>query len=118
VSDVEPSGVPWHHRMSHPHAEPTAPSDNPEGEEGIMAQPEPFDILVLGSGTAGKLLAWHMAQAGYRTAVVERQLIGGSCPNTNCLPSTHEIWSAKLERELPCSPTRKGSPAPSDVSKP
>jgi len=37
-----------------------------------------------------------MAQAGYRTAVVERKLIGGSCPNTNCLPSTNEIWSAKV----------------------
>jgi choline dehydrogenase-like flavoprotein len=38
-----------------------------------MSQPEQFDILVLGSGAAGKLLAWHMAHAGYRTAVVERQ---------------------------------------------
>jgi pyruvate/2-oxoglutarate dehydrogenase complex dihydrolipoamide dehydrogenase (E3) component len=27
---------------------------------------------------------------------VERQLIGGSCPNTNCLPSKNEIWSAKV----------------------
>jgi pyruvate/2-oxoglutarate dehydrogenase complex dihydrolipoamide dehydrogenase (E3) component len=61
-----------------------------------MAQPERFDMLVLGSGAAGKLLAWHMAEAGYRTAVVERQLIGGSCPNTNCLPSKNEIWSAKV----------------------
>jgi alkyl hydroperoxide reductase subunit AhpF len=104
--------------MSHPHAEPTAPSDNPEGEEGIMAQSQRFDMLVLGSGAAGKRLAWHMAQVGSRTAVVERQLIGGSCPNINCLPSKNEIWSAKLERELLCSPTRKGSPAPSGLSKP
>ena len=28
--------------------------------------------------------------------VVERKLIGGSCPNTNCLPSKNEIWSAKV----------------------
>ncbi len=41
-------------------------------------------------------LAWHMAQSGRRTAVVERRLIGGSCPNTNCLPSKNEIWSAKV----------------------
>src|SRR5882724_8732940 len=61
-----------------------------------MAQPERFDIVVLGSGEAGKYLAWHMAHAGDRTAVVERQLIGGSCPNTNCLPSKNEIWSAKV----------------------
>jgi pyruvate/2-oxoglutarate dehydrogenase complex dihydrolipoamide dehydrogenase (E3) component len=61
-----------------------------------MAQPERCDILVLGSGEGGKYLAWHMAHAGSRTAVVERQLIGGSCPNTNCLPSKNEIWSAKV----------------------
>jgi len=40
--------------------------------------------------------AEHMAQTGYRTAVVERQLIGGSCPNTNGLPSKKRIWSAKV----------------------
>src|SRR6516225_619892 len=37
-----------------------------------------------------------MAGSGHRTAVVERKLIGGSCPNTNCLPSKNEIWSAKV----------------------
>ena len=61
-----------------------------------MSQPERFDILVLGSGEGGKYLAWHTAQCGHRTAVVERQLIGGSCPNTTCLPSKNEIWSAKV----------------------
>src|SRR5258705_5632136 len=60
-----------------------------------MPQPERFEILVLGSGQGGKLLAWHMAQSGRRTAVVERQWIGGSCPNIACLPSKNEIWSAK-----------------------
>ena len=61
-----------------------------------MSQPERFEILVLGSGTGGKLLAWHMARSGKRTAVVERRWIGGSCPNINCLPSKNEIWSAKV----------------------
>lgn len=61
-----------------------------------MNQPEQFDILVLGSGEGGKYLAWHMARAGKRTAVVERRWIGGSCPNINCLPSKNEIWSAKV----------------------
>lgn len=37
-----------------------------------------------------------MARAGHRTAVIERKLVGGSCPNTNCLPSKNEIWSAKV----------------------
>jgi pyruvate/2-oxoglutarate dehydrogenase complex dihydrolipoamide dehydrogenase (E3) component len=61
-----------------------------------MPQPERFDILVLGSGKSGKLLAWRMAQSGRRTAVVERQWIGGSCPNIACLPSKNEIWSARV----------------------
>jgi len=61
-----------------------------------MSQPERFEYLILGSGAGGKLLAWHMAQSGRRTAVVERRYIGGSCPNINCLPSKNEIWSAKV----------------------
>jgi choline dehydrogenase-like flavoprotein len=55
-----------------------------------------YEVLVLGSGAGGKLLSWHMARAGRRTAVVERRWIGGSCPNINCLPSKNEIWSAKI----------------------
>jgi pyruvate/2-oxoglutarate dehydrogenase complex dihydrolipoamide dehydrogenase (E3) component len=61
-----------------------------------MSQPERYDVLILGSGAGGKLLAWHMAQSGRRTAVVERRWIGGSCPNIACLPSKNEVWTAKV----------------------
>ena len=61
-----------------------------------MSQSEQWDVLVLGSGTGGKLIAWHMAQSGRRTAVVERRWIGGSCPNIACMPSKNEIQSAKV----------------------
>src|SRR5246500_735131 len=61
-----------------------------------MSEPERYEVLILGSGEAGKLLAWHMAQSGRRTAVVERRWIGGSCPNIACLPSKNEIWSARV----------------------
>src|SRR5271165_550345 len=61
-----------------------------------MSQPERYEVLILGSGEAGKYLAWHLAKSGRRTAVVERRWIGGSCPNINCLPSKNEIWSAKV----------------------
>src|SRR5258708_29084140 len=61
-----------------------------------MPELERYEMLVLGSGIGGKLLAWHMAKSGHRTAVIERKLIGGSCPNTNCLPSKNEILSAKV----------------------
>src|SRR5207244_4310329 len=44
-----------------------------------MAMPtERYEILILGSGFGGKLLAWDMAGAGHRTAVVERRSVGGT----------------------------------------
>src|SRR6202521_5319117 len=61
-----------------------------------MPDKDQFDILIIGSGEAGKYLAWTMAKAGRRTVVVERGLIGGSCPNIACLPSKNIIHSAKV----------------------
>ncbi|MEJ0091735.1 MAG: FAD-dependent oxidoreductase [Limisphaerales bacterium] len=55
-----------------------------------------FDFLILGSGEAGKFLAWTLAKQGRRAAVVERKYIGGSCPNIACLPSKNIIHSAKV----------------------
>jgi pyruvate/2-oxoglutarate dehydrogenase complex dihydrolipoamide dehydrogenase (E3) component len=64
-----------------------------------MAEPERVEVLIFGSGFGGKLLAWHLAQSGRRTAVVERRWIGGSCPNIACLPSKNEIWSARVAHQ-------------------
>jgi pyruvate/2-oxoglutarate dehydrogenase complex dihydrolipoamide dehydrogenase (E3) component len=61
-----------------------------------MPEKQQFDVLIIGSGESGKHLAWTMAKAGRRTAVVERKLIGGSCPNIACLPSKNVIHSAKV----------------------
>ena len=61
-----------------------------------MPQAEQFEVLVFGSGTGGKLMAWHMAQSGRRTAVVERRWIGGSCPNIACMPTKNEISGARV----------------------
>jgi pyruvate/2-oxoglutarate dehydrogenase complex dihydrolipoamide dehydrogenase (E3) component len=61
-----------------------------------MPQPEPFDVLILGSGQGGKLLAWNLAQAGRKVAAIERQWVGGSCPAVACMPSKNEIWSARV----------------------
>jgi pyruvate/2-oxoglutarate dehydrogenase complex dihydrolipoamide dehydrogenase (E3) component len=65
-----------------------------------QANPEiqQYDVLVLGSGEAGKYLAWTMAAAGKKTALVERRYIGGSCPNIACLPSKNFVHSAKVAR--------------------
>ncbi|TAL76076.1 MAG: mercuric reductase [Burkholderiaceae bacterium] len=61
-----------------------------------MPETQHYDILVLGSGESGKYLAWTMAKAGRRAAVIERKLIGGSCPNIACLPSKNVIYSAHV----------------------
>src|SRR5262249_23134840 len=61
-----------------------------------MNAAEQYDVIVLGSGTAGKLMAWTMPKEGCRTAVIERKYIGGSCPNIACLPSKNIIHSAKV----------------------
>ena len=61
-----------------------------------MPQPEHFDVLVLGSGQGGQLIAWHLAQAGPRAAaLVERRWVAGSCPMIACMPSKNEA----LERQ-------------------
>jgi pyruvate/2-oxoglutarate dehydrogenase complex dihydrolipoamide dehydrogenase (E3) component len=61
-----------------------------------MSEIERFDVVVFGSGTGGKLTAWVSAKEGLRTAVVERGLVGGSCPNIACLPTKNVIHSAKV----------------------
>jgi pyruvate/2-oxoglutarate dehydrogenase complex dihydrolipoamide dehydrogenase (E3) component len=61
-----------------------------------MSEMERFDVLIFGSGAGGKLTAWTSASEGLRTAVVERGLIGGSCPNIACLPTKNVVHSAKV----------------------
>src|SRR5947209_15891400 len=56
---------------------------------------ERYQNLVIGSGVAGKTLAGTLAKRGEKTVVVERSMIGGSCPNVACLPSKNVIYSAK-----------------------
>ncbi len=52
--------------------------------------------LFSAAGAGGKLTAWTSASEGLRTAVVERRLIGGSCPNIACLPTKNVVHSAKV----------------------
>jgi len=65
-----------------------------------MSNPEQYDVVILGSGEAGKYLAWTLGSEGKRVAVVERRYVGGSCPNIACLPSKNVIHSAKVASYL------------------
>ena len=60
------------------------------------SHPEDYDLVVLGSGAGGKLIAWTSAQKGQRVVSIERKYVGGSCPNIACLPSKNIIHSAKV----------------------
>jgi pyruvate/2-oxoglutarate dehydrogenase complex dihydrolipoamide dehydrogenase (E3) component len=64
------------------------------------AEPEEFDLVILGSGTGATIAAWTFAGQGQRVAVIERKYIGGSCPNIACLPSKNVIHSAKVASYL------------------
>ncbi|WP_165224774.1 dihydrolipoyl dehydrogenase family protein [Aquisphaera insulae] len=57
---------------------------------------EHYENAVIGSGEAGKFLAWTLATKGQRTAVVERWKVGGACPNVACLPTKNVIHGAKV----------------------
>src|SRR5881409_2904516 len=72
--------------------------DDPKtaGRPAPAIEPEEYDLLILGSGAAGKLLSWTLAKKGMKTAVIERKYVGGSCPNIACLPSKNIIHSARV----------------------
>src|SRR5215472_6927660 len=77
-----------------------------------------YKNIITGSGEGGKYLAWHLAQSGEQTVVIERRWIGGSWPNVNCLSSKNEIWSANVAH-LVHNAARFGSPVtdhPSDMA--
>jgi pyruvate/2-oxoglutarate dehydrogenase complex dihydrolipoamide dehydrogenase (E3) component len=61
-----------------------------------MPEIEQYDAVVLGSGEAGKYMAWHLGASGKRVAVIERKYLGGSCPNIACLPSKNLVQTAKV----------------------
>ncbi len=57
---------------------------------------EEYDLVILGGGTGSTIAAWTFASQGQRVAVIERQYIGGSCPNIACLPSKNILHSARI----------------------
>ena len=58
--------------------------------------PEHWDALVVGAGQAGPALAVRLAQAGQRTALIERDRLGGTCVNTGCTPTKTLVASARV----------------------
>jgi pyruvate/2-oxoglutarate dehydrogenase complex dihydrolipoamide dehydrogenase (E3) component len=80
-----------------------------------VAAIDTYDAVVLGSGEAGKSIAWHLGGTGKRVAVVEQRYVGGSCPNIACLPSKNIIHGASIAHTLATSEAL-GSRVASNVS--
>ena len=53
-----------------------------------------FDAIIVGAGQAGPSLAGRLAAAGMKVAVIERDLVGGTCVNTGCTPTKTLVASA------------------------
>src|ERR1700712_451870 len=55
-----------------------------------------YDLIVLGSGPGGYVAAIRAAQLGLKTAIVERELLGGICLNWGCIPTKALLRSAEI----------------------
>ena len=55
-----------------------------------------YDIIVIGSGPGGYVTAIRASQLGLKTAVVERESLGGVCLNWGCIPTKALIKSANV----------------------
>ena len=55
-----------------------------------------YDAVVIGAGQGGVPLARTLAQGGRRTALIEREHVGGTCYNEGCTPTKTMVASAKV----------------------
>jgi pyruvate/2-oxoglutarate dehydrogenase complex dihydrolipoamide dehydrogenase (E3) component len=63
---------------------------------GGQAKAERYEAIVIGTGQAGKPLARDLGAAGWRTAVIEREHVGGTCINVGCTPTKTMVASARV----------------------
>ena len=55
-----------------------------------------YDIIVLGSGPGGYVTAIRASQLGFKTAIVEKESLGGVCLNWGCIPTKALLKSAQV----------------------
>jgi len=54
-----------------------------------------YDAIVIGAGQAGPALAVRLAKSGLKTALIEREHLGGTCVNDGCIPTKTLVASAR-----------------------
>ena len=60
----------------------------------------PFDLIVIGSGPGGYVAAIRAAQLGMKTAIVERENLGGICLNWGCIPTKALLRTSEINHLL------------------
>ncbi|MDZ4805061.1 MAG: dihydrolipoyl dehydrogenase [Candidatus Eisenbacteria bacterium] len=63
-----------------------------------MAERKDFDVVILGGGPGGYVAAIRAAQLGFKTAVVEKERLGGVCLNWGCIPSKALLKNSEVYR--------------------
>src|SRR6202171_5836957 len=61
-----------------------------------MTAPNHYQAIVIGSGQGGTPLCVALAKAGLRTALIERQHVGGTCVNEGCTPTKTMVASGRV----------------------
>lgn len=61
---------------------------------------ESFDLVIIGSGPGGYVAAIRAAQLGLKTAIVERELLGGICLNWGCIPTKALLRSSEIKHYI------------------
>lgn len=61
-----------------------------------MATSTKYDAIVIGTGQGGKPLTRAFSGAGWKTAIIEREHVGGSCVNVGCTPTKTMVASARV----------------------
>lgn len=61
---------------------------------------DPYDVIVIGAGPGGYVCAIRLAQLGLKTAIIEKQWLGGVCLNVGCIPSKALLKNAEVAHTL------------------
>jgi pyruvate/2-oxoglutarate dehydrogenase complex dihydrolipoamide dehydrogenase (E3) component len=68
--------------------------------ERVVSQAFDYDLLIIGAGVGGHGAALHAVKSGLKTAIVEADVMGGTCVNRGCIPSKALLAASGRVREL------------------
>src|SRR6185436_7186424 len=92
-----PEAVPRLARLPRTHS---GARPSPLARESAMSDRKHFQLIVVGTGPGGYVAAIRAAQLGLKTAVVEKDELGGTCLNWGCIPTKAWIVTAHLYEQI------------------